>query len=96
MKKISIILLVLVMVISLTACKSNDYKEAMEVFRQLNTLLLNNKAWVSNARSIRDRIYQLKNASKGGDTYNYASGATHNDGRTMLNVHPDDGTKLLE
>lgn len=73
-----------------------DYKEAMEVFRQLNTLLLNNKAWVSNARSIRDRIYQLKNASKGGDTYNYASGATHNDGRTTLNIKPDENTKLLE
>ena len=68
----------------------------MEVFRQLNTLLLNNKAWVSNARSIRDRIYQLKNASKGGDTYNYASGATHNDGRTTLNIKPDENTKLLE
>ena len=73
-----------------------DYKEAMEVFKQLNTLLLNNKAWVKNARSIRDRIYQMKNDTKGGDTYNYASGATHNDGRTTLNIKPDENIKLLE
>ena len=73
-----------------------DYKEAMEVFKQLNTLLLNNKAGVKNARSIRDRNYQMKNDTKGGDTYNYASGATHNDGRTTLNIKPDENIKLLE
>jgi len=73
-----------------------DYNEAMGVFRQLNTLLLNNKAWVNNAGSIRNRIYQLKNVAKGGDTYNYASGAMHNDGRTTMNITPDDKTKYLE
>lgn len=73
-----------------------DYNEAMEVFKQLNTLLLNNKAWVNNAKSIRNRIYQLKNQSKGGDTYNYASGATHNDGRRTLNIRPENESNLLE
>lgn len=73
-----------------------DYNEAMGVFKQLNTLLLNNKAWVNNAGSIRNRIYQLKNVAKGGDTYNYNSGAIHNDGRTTMNINPDEKTKLLE
>lgn len=73
-----------------------DYNEAMGVFKQLNTLLLNNKAWVNNAGSIRNRIYQLKDVAKGGDTYNYASGATHNDGRTTMNINPNDKTKYLE
>lgn len=73
-----------------------DYNEAMGVFRQLNTLLLNNKAWLNNARSIRNRIYQLRDVAKGGDTYNYASGATHNDGRTTMNINPDKQTRLLE
>ena len=73
-----------------------DYKEAMGVFMQLNTLLLNNKAWMNNARSIRNRIYQLKNAGKGGDTYNYGPGSTHNDGRRTLNIRQDDATNLLE
>lgn len=73
-----------------------DYNEAMGVFRQLNTLLLNNKAWVYNAGSIRNRIYQLKDVVKGGDTYNYAFGATHNDGRTTMNINPDKQTRLLE
>ena len=73
-----------------------DYQEAMGVFKQLNTLLVNNKAWMSNAGSIRSRIYQLKSEAKGGDTYNYASGATHNDGRTTLNINPNEDTKLLE
>lgn len=73
-----------------------DYNEAMGVFKQLNTLLLNNKAWVNNAGSIRNRIYQLKDVAKGGDTYNYASGATHNDGRTTMNINPNDKTKHLE
>ena len=73
-----------------------DYNEAMGVFKQLNSLLLNNKAWVSNAGSIRNRIYQLKNVTKGGDTYNYASGATHNDGRRTLNIKSGDGTNLLK
>lgn len=73
-----------------------DYNEAMGVFKQLNTLLLNNKAWVNNAGSIRNRIYQLKDVAKGGDTYNYASGATHNDGRTTMNINPDKQTRLLE
>ena len=73
-----------------------DYNEAMGVFRQLNTLLLNNKAWVNNAGSIRNEIYKLKNETKGGDTYNYAFGATHNDGRRTLNIRQDDETKLLE
>jgi hypothetical protein len=73
-----------------------DYNEAIGVFKQLNTLLLNNKAWVNNAGNIRSKIYQLKNQSKGGDTYNYASGATHYDGRRTLNIRQDDETKLLE
>lgn len=73
-----------------------DYNEAMGVFKQLNTLLLNNKAWMNNAGSIRNRIYQLKNVAKGGDTYNYNSGAIHNDGRTTMNINPDEKTKLLE
>lgn len=73
-----------------------DYNEAIGVFKQLNTLLLNNKAWVNNAGSIRSKIYQLKNQSKGGDTYNYASGATHYDGRRTLNIRQNDETKLLE
>ena len=73
-----------------------DYNEAMEVFKQLNTLLLNNQAWMNNAKSIRNRIYQLKNASKGGDTYNYASGATHNDERRTLNIKQENESNLLE
>lgn len=73
-----------------------DYNEAMGVFKQLNTLLLNNKAWVNNAGSIRSKIYQLKNASKGGDIYNYASGATHNDGRRTLNIKQENESNLLE
>jgi len=73
-----------------------DYNEAMGVFRQLNTLLLSNKAWMKNARNIRGKIYQMKNVDKGGDTYNYAPGATHNDGRRTLNIKQEDNTKLLE
>jgi hypothetical protein len=73
-----------------------DYNEAIGVFKQLNTLLLNNKAWVNNAGSIRSKIYQLKNQSKGGDTYNYASGATHYDGRRTLNIKQKDESNLLE
>lgn len=73
-----------------------DYNEAMGVFKQLNTLLLNNKAWVNNAGSIRDRIYQLKDVARRGDTYNYASGATHNDGRRTLNIRQENESNLLE
>ena len=73
-----------------------DYNEAMGVFKQLNTLLLNNKAWVNNAGSIRSKIYQLKNVAKGGDIYNYASGATHNDGRRTLNIKQENESNLLE
>ena len=73
-----------------------DYNEAMEVFKQLNTLLLNNQAWMNNAKSIRNRIYQLKNVTKGGDTYNYASGATHYDGRRTLNIKQENESNLLE
>lgn len=32
MKKIGILLLVVLMMVSLTACKSDDYKEAMELY----------------------------------------------------------------
>ena len=73
-----------------------DYSEAIGVFKQLNTLLLNNKAWVNNAGSIRDRIYQLKDVARKGDTYNYASGATHNDGRRTLNIRQENESNLLE
>ena len=73
-----------------------DYNEAMEVFKQLNTLLLNNQAWMNNAKNIRNRIYQLKNVTKGGDTYNYASGATHYDGRRTLNIKQENESNLLE
>ena len=73
-----------------------DYNEAMGVFMQLNTLLLNNKAWVNNAANIRRKIYQLKNVAKGGDTYHYAAGATHNDGRRTLNIRQENESNLLE
>jgi hypothetical protein len=73
-----------------------DYNEAMGVFMQLNTLLLNNKAWMNNAANIRRKIYQLKNVAKGGDTYHYAAGATHNDGRRTLNIRQENESNLLE
>lgn len=64
-----------------------EYKEAMEVYNHLNSLLVNNKAWQNNTAKIRSQIYALRNPIPAVQATNYyAPGSTHEDRSHHLNV----------